>query len=159
MELTVEQMLQQGVAAHNAGNLQEAERLYRAILRVQPKHLEANYNLGLIAVSMDQSGLALPLFKSAIEVNPNIEQFWLSYIDALITERQFGNAKRALNNGKKAGVGKAKLKALTQKLVSVKVGNNLIQAPSQAEIQKLLNHYQNGQYVDCLLYTSDAADE
>ena len=148
MELTVDQMLQQGVTAHNAGNLQEAERLYRAILQVQPKHLEANYNLGLIAVSMDQSGLALPLFKSAIDVNPNIEQFWLSYIEALIAERQFENAQRALKKGKKKGVAKEKLKALAQKLVSVKAGNNLIEAPSQAEIQKLLNYYQNGQYGD-----------
>ena len=106
MELTVDQMLQQGVAAHNAGNLQEAERLYRTILQVQPKHPDANHNLGLIAVSMNQSGVALPLFKSAIDVSPNIEQFWLSYIEALIVERQFENAKRALKKGKKKGVAK-----------------------------------------------------
>ena len=148
MELTVDQMLQQGVAAHNANNLQEAERFYRAILQVQPKHPDANHNLGLIAVSMNQSGAALPLFKRAIDVNPNREQFWLSYIDALITERQFDNAKRALKKGKKKGVAKEKLTALTQKLVSVKAGNNPIQAPSQVELQKLINHYQNGQYGD-----------
>ena len=148
MELTVDQMLQQGVAAHNAGNLQEAERLYRTILQVQPKHPDANHNLGLIAVSMNQSGVALPLFKSAIDVNPNIEQFWLSYIEALITERQFKNAKQAIKKGKKKGVAKEKLKALTKKLASVKAGNNPIQAPSQVEIQKLINHYQNGQYGD-----------
>ena len=116
-------MLQQGVAAHNAGNPKEAERLYRAILQVQPTHPDANHNLGLIAVSMNQSGVALPLFKNAIKVNPNIEQFWLSYIEALIAERQFENAKRALKKGKKKGVAKEKLKALTQKLVSVKAGN------------------------------------
>ena len=148
MKLTVDQMLQQGVAAHNAGNPEEAERLYRAILQVQPKHPDANHNLGLIAVSMNQSGVALPLFKSAVKVNPNIEQFWLSYIDALIAERQFENAKQAIKQGKKKGVAKEKLKALTQQLVSVKAGGNLIQEPSQPEIEKLLNHYQNGQYGD-----------
>ena len=31
MELTVDQALQQGVAAHKEGKLEEAERLYRAI--------------------------------------------------------------------------------------------------------------------------------
>lgn len=148
MELTVEQMLQQGVAAHNAGNLKEAERLYRAILQIQPKHLKANYNLGLIAVSIGQSGLALSLFENVIDINPNIEQFWLSYIDTLIAERQFENAKSALKKGKNRGVAKEKLKALTQKLVSVKAGSNVMRAPSQGEIQKLLNHYQNGQYGD-----------
>ena len=148
MELTVDQMLQQGVAAHNAGNPQEAERLYRAILQVQPKHPDANHNLGLIAVSMSQSDVALPFFTIAIDVNPNIEQFWLSYIEALIAERQFENAKQAIKKGKKKGVAKEKLKILTQKLVSVKAGNNLIQAQSQAETQKLLDHYQSGQYGD-----------
>ena len=48
MELTIEQALQKGVAAHNSGNLQEAERLYRAILQSQPKHPDASHNLGLI---------------------------------------------------------------------------------------------------------------
>jgi hypothetical protein len=32
MKLTIEQALQQGVAAHKEGKLEEAERLYRAIL-------------------------------------------------------------------------------------------------------------------------------
>ena len=54
MELTIEQALQQGVAAHNAGNLQEAERAYQVILQSQPKHPDANHNLGLIAISMNQ---------------------------------------------------------------------------------------------------------
>ena len=36
MELTIEQALQQGVAAHREGKLEEAERLYRAILQSQP---------------------------------------------------------------------------------------------------------------------------
>ena len=75
MELTVDQMLQQGVAAHKAGNPQEAERLYRAILQVQPKHPDANHNLGFIAISVNQSAAALPLFKLALEANPKIEQF------------------------------------------------------------------------------------
>ena len=39
MELTIEQALQQGVAAHNAGNLQEAERAYQTILQSQPSTL------------------------------------------------------------------------------------------------------------------------
>jgi hypothetical protein len=31
MELTIDQALQQGIAAHKEGKLQEAEKLYRAI--------------------------------------------------------------------------------------------------------------------------------
>jgi len=142
MELTLDQTLQQGVAAHNQGNLQEAERFYRDILQVQPQHPEANHNLGLIAVSMNQPGVALPLFESAIRGNPNIEQFWLSYIEALITGRQFENAKQAIKKGKRKRVAKDKLKALTQKLELAKAGK----VPSQAELRELTNHYQDGNY-------------
>ena len=62
MELTIEQALQQGVVAHKEGKVEEAERLYRAILQSQPLHPDANHNLGLIAVSVNKVEAALPLF-------------------------------------------------------------------------------------------------
>jgi len=66
MEGTGDQMLQKGVAAHNAGNLQEAERLYRAVLQSQLAHPDANHNLGVLAVSVNKADAALPLFKAAL---------------------------------------------------------------------------------------------
>ena len=104
MELTIEQALQQGVAAQKEGRLQDAERLYRAILQLRPGHPDANHNLGVLVVSVNKADAALPLFKNALEANPNIEQFWLSYIDALIKEQQFDNAKQVLEQAKKQGV-------------------------------------------------------
>ncbi len=94
MELTIEQALQQGVAHIKEGKLQEAERLYRAILQSQPAHPTLTITLGVLAVSVNKADAALPLFKTALEANPKIEQFWLSYIDALIKEKQFDNAKQ-----------------------------------------------------------------
>ncbi|MFL2918375.1 MAG: hypothetical protein ACJZ2E_08260 [Thalassobaculaceae bacterium] len=75
MQITIEQALQQDVTAHKEGKLQEAERFYRAILQAQPLHSDANHNLGVLAVSVDKAGVALPLFKIALEANPKIEQF------------------------------------------------------------------------------------
>ena len=84
MELTVDQALHQGVTAHKGGKLQDAERLYRAILQAQPNHPDANHNLGVLAVAVGKPVEAIPLFKLALEANSQVEQFWLSYIDALI---------------------------------------------------------------------------
>jgi predicted Zn-dependent protease len=149
MERTrVDQTLLQGIAAYKQGNLQEAESLFKAILEVQPKHSYASHNLGHIAVSINQPGRALPFFKSAIEVNPKIEQFWISYIETLITERQFENAEQALKEGEEKGVASEKLKTLVQKLELVKALNTSKQAPSQAEMQELINQYQNELYED-----------
>ena len=116
MELTIEQALQQGVAAHKEGKLEEAERLYRAILQSQPLHPDANHNLGVLAVSVNKADAALPLFKTALEANPKMEQFWLSYIDALIKEKQFDNAKQVLEQAKKQGVAEGKLNILETQL-------------------------------------------
>ena len=63
MELTVIQALERGVAAHRAGNLQEAERIYKVILQSQPNHPDANHNLGVLAVSVSKVDAAIPLFK------------------------------------------------------------------------------------------------
>ena len=104
MELTIEQALQQGVTAHKEGKLQDAERLYRAILQSQPAHPDANHNLGVLAVSVNKVDAALPVFKAALKANPKIEQFWLSYIDALIKEKQFENAKQVIDQAKKQGL-------------------------------------------------------
>ena len=75
MELTIEQILQQGITAHTEGKLQEAERLYSIILQSQPAHPEANHNLGVIAVSVNKTDIALPLFRTALGANPKIELY------------------------------------------------------------------------------------
>ena len=75
MELTIDQALQRGVAAHKEGNLQDAERLYRTILKAHPNHPDANHNLGVLAVSVNKAEASLPLFEAALKANPRIEQF------------------------------------------------------------------------------------
>ena len=47
MKLTIEEALRRGIA-HTKVKLQDAERLYRAVLQSQPKHPDANHNLGVI---------------------------------------------------------------------------------------------------------------
>ena len=158
MELTIEQALQQGVAAHKEGKLQDAERLYRAILQSQPLHPDANHNLGVLAVSVNKADVALPLFKTALEANPKIEQFWLSYIDALIKEKQFENAKLEIEKAKTQGVVGDKLNILETRLIptaqvnesKLAVQNKSLEviSPTEPEIKSLLENYQNRQYGD-----------
>ena len=178
MELTIEQLLQQGTAAHKEGNLQEAERLYSTILQSQPHHPDANHNLGVLAVSVDKSEAALPLFKAALEANPKIEQFWLSYIDALIKEKQFVAAKQVVEQAKKQEVNIGSLHSLELQLKpttpldelkstsqkkdlrfkeklkksakNTKVEKQDLKGinPSDVEINNLLQHYKNGQQDD-----------
>ena len=64
MELTVDEALKKGVEAHQAGQTQEAERLYSFVLNAQPNHPDANHNMGALAVSVDKMPEALATLKS-----------------------------------------------------------------------------------------------
>jgi len=102
-ELTIDKALQQGIEAHKAGQVQEADRLYTAILKAQPKHPYANHNMGVLAVGVGKVEQALPFFKTALEANPATAQFWLSYIDTLIKLGRLADAKAVLDQAKSKG--------------------------------------------------------
>ena len=149
MELTIDQAIQQGVAAHKEGKLQDAERLYRAILQAQPKHPDANHNLGVLAVAVGKPLEAIPLFRLALETNPQIEQFWLSYIDALIKVERFDEAKRVLVEGERSGVALEKLKLLHQQIQTSLLKDKVSAAvPDQEQIDSLLAYYQSGRLAE-----------
>ena len=165
MELTIEQALQQGIAAHKEGKLQEAERLYRAILQSQPLHPDANHNLGVLAVSANKAESALSFFKSALDTNPKIGQFWLSYINALIQAKQFKNAKQIAEEAKAQGVVEEDLDTLVQHLSQIEQESSSISLeqktkkeavkehleanhPSQHLMDRLLGHFQNERFSD-----------
>ena len=104
MDLTIAQALERGVAAHKEGKLQEAEKLYRAILQSQPQHPDANHNLGVLAVGVGKVEGAIPYFKAALVANAKMEQYWLSYIDALIKLNQMDTAKAVLEQARGSGL-------------------------------------------------------
>ena len=103
MELTLDQALQKGVEAHKAGKAEEADRYYTAILKANPRHPDANHNMGVLAVGVGKVEVALPFFKTALETNSSIAQFWLSYIDALIKLDRMADAKAVLQEAKNNG--------------------------------------------------------
>jgi tetratricopeptide (TPR) repeat protein len=101
---TINQVLQQAVDAHKAGQLQEAHRLYDVILKEQPKNPDANHNTGLLVVGLGKIESALPFFKTALEANPRNAQFWYSHIIALIKLERFIDAKVLLDKSKRKGI-------------------------------------------------------
>ncbi len=155
MKKNVEQVFQRGISVHQEGNLEEAKKLYRAVLKLQPFHAEATHNLGIIAASKNKISEAIPLFKKALDANPKIEQFWLSYIDALVKEGLFKEADKALIKARNSVVSKKNFNALTV-YFQQEVSRN---APSHAKINNLLNFFRSGRYEEAeqlaLLITKD----
>ena len=103
MELTLTEAVKKGIEAQRAGKVQEADSYYTAILKVQPKHPEANHNLGLLALGIGKAQESLRFFETALEVDPKKAQFWLSYIRALIELDRSVDAKEVFANAKNRG--------------------------------------------------------
>ena len=103
MEFTLKQALQEGVEAHKAGQVQDAERFYAAILKAHPEHPDANHNMGVLAVAVGKVEEALPFFKIALKSKPSKSQFWLSYIDALMKLGRLVDAQAMLGQAKDKG--------------------------------------------------------
>ena len=102
-KFTVDQALQQAVAAHKSGQLQKADRLYTAILRSNPRHPDANHNMGVLAISVGKVDQALPFFKTALNESPGKAQFWISYIDTLTKLGKWSDARTVFDQAKKHG--------------------------------------------------------
>jgi len=155
-ELTIDQALQQGIEAHKAGQVQEADRLYTAILKAQPNHPDANHNMGVLAVGVGKVEQALPFFKTALEAKPATAQFWLSYIDTLIKLDKSVDAKAVLDQAKSKGAKGDGFDKLEQRLkdagqkpleanqIAVGKASKVEDAPKE-ELQSLMTLYNNGQ--------------
>ena len=158
MKLKLTEALQKGIEAHRAGNAQEADRYYTVILKANPKHPDANHNMGVLAVSLGKVEAALPFFKTALEVNSKINQYWLSYIDALIKLNRVDDARavfyQAKNKGKK-GDGfdqlEQQLKVSGENYLS---DNESEQGPSEYQLQDLIKLYNKGQLQQMLTEAS-----
>jgi tetratricopeptide (TPR) repeat protein len=99
VELTLDQALKNGCT-------QKEEMFYRTlqtILEAHPAHPDANYHMGLLAVDANKISEALLFFKTALEMNPRMGQFWLSYIDTLIKLDRITEAKFMFDQAKDQG--------------------------------------------------------
>lgn len=156
MELTIDQALQKAVEAHKAGQVQEAHRLYSAILKAQPEHPDANHNMGLLAIRVNKTQEAVPFFKTALQANPSIAQFWLSYIDALIKQGLIDEARAVFKKAQENGAAGNAFKKLEYSLksslgaVTTTSASDLQLKPPKELLNELTSLYNNNQFTDVL---------
>ena len=156
MELTLDQALQKGIEAHKAGRAQEADRYYTAIIKANPKHPDANHNMGVLAIGVGKVQEALPFFKTALETNPSKAQYWLSYIDALIKLDRKTDAKILFDQAKSKGAkgdGFDKLeKSLVglEKVAEVNAISQKSQEPPKNQLKSIASLNTQGQHNQAL---------
>ena len=96
MEITI----QQAVAAHQEGKLEEAERLYLSLLKIDPKHLDAHNNLGVLFSSLGRFDEAETSYRKAIEYKPDFAEAHNNLGTTLKDLTRFDEAETSFNKAK-----------------------------------------------------------
>ena len=74
----IEQLLQQGYDAGNAGKVDEAEAIFRKVIEIAPNTAEAYFYLGAIFQEQGQFDAAIENYQQAIQLNPNLADAYMS---------------------------------------------------------------------------------
>lgn len=156
--VSLDEALKRAIRAHKLGRLQEADRYYTAILRVQTKHSDANHNMGVLAVSVGKTKEAHKFFKTALQANPLIDQYWLSYMDILLKLNRLKDAKTLLGEAKRTSL-KGDTFYQLQKKLNDTIKKNLkiskIEGPSKKTVHSLISLYNQGYFADVIFQSKD----
>ncbi len=98
------QLMHKALQAQEEGKLEQAEMMYLEIIKADSEHAIAQHNLGAIEVHTGRAEQALPRLELAVMAHPEIEQFWVSYINALIMYGAIDTAVSAIEYGQKHGL-------------------------------------------------------
>src|SRR4051812_24874492 len=85
-------LLARALDAHQRGRLEEADRLYRQILRDAPAHFEAQHYCGILRHQQGRSAEALALIAGALKVQPQSAQALSNQGLVLYALRRFDEA-------------------------------------------------------------------
>jgi len=91
----VSKSLTLAVKAHQSGDINQAEILYRKILQVDPNNADALHLLGIIAHQSHQNQASIDLISRAITVNPNSASFYFNLGVVLQEENGLRDACKA----------------------------------------------------------------
>ena len=69
-----------------------------------------------MAVGVDKVNETLPFFKTALEANSSIAQYWMSYIDALIKSDRMDEIKAVFDQAKQSSANDDRFHQLAQRL-------------------------------------------
>jgi len=76
MSSDISKLIQSGLDYHQTGRLQEAETIYRSILKEHPQHPDVLHLLGVLSLQVGESEAAVNLIESAIRINPGEPEFY-----------------------------------------------------------------------------------
>src|SRR3712207_2780963 len=94
-ELDVDQAAALAIALHRQGQVEGAERLYRAILSIEPKRPDVTHFLGLLMHHLGHEDEAVRLMQASVALRPDMADFQLNLGNVLLRRGQLAAAEQA----------------------------------------------------------------
>jgi predicted O-linked N-acetylglucosamine transferase (SPINDLY family) len=101
---TLDQTCERAMELQLAGDTNGAQDLYRSILQAAPSHAAANYCLGMLHVQLRRPIDGMPLLLAALDAHPEIPDYWLGYLEAMLLAGHIREAAEALALGREHGL-------------------------------------------------------
>ncbi len=98
-------LFEQAVAAHESGRLDEAERLYREVLRREPEDSAVHELLGQILVARGSIDGAIKHLRRSVSIDPGSQGAWTALAMALESAGDWTEALEAVDRGLQLGPG------------------------------------------------------
>jgi len=155
-QVPISEAMRLAIEHQQAGRLQQAEVIYRAVLESEPAHAGAAYNLALIALQSGRAQHAVPALRQALERDPDNAAHWLNYAVALVSSGESRAARQLLLNARERGLGGTALAGLLAQVDRMiqSAGPTVIETVDDAgsaqlrlpNLSPLVNLYRQGQY-------------
>ena len=133
MTSIIEQILQQGLAAHQSGDFALAQASYEHILCSSPRQPETNHALGLLMISTNQFSPAADCLKRALDAKPDDQSLWINYLDALISAKRFDEAAKIVEEARLWGLPSAELDVREFSILQARIEQNVASNKSSDE--------------------------
>jgi predicted TPR repeat methyltransferase len=93
--LTIDEAFDHGVKQHQAGRLDEAERIYAAVLEREPRRTDALNVMGILQYQRGELGAAAALMRRVVEIEPSADGVWNNLGNVLLRIGELDEAGRA----------------------------------------------------------------
>ena len=92
----IDHLLDDAIALHEEKKFSLASLKYLKILEQDALHADTNHNFGLLKVEFGLKEEALTFLQTSINTNPNVLQYWVTFINTLTNAERFDDARSVL---------------------------------------------------------------
>ena len=119
MEISLAEAINMGIKAHKKRQFDEAKQIYSSILAKYPNHPDVCHNMAVLYLDLNDEKSAVELFSKAINANPQVAQYWISYLNTLISLKRMDEARKIYQQAEQIGITRDPFQKIRERLANI----------------------------------------